>query len=287
MQSSLVKPSAVSLRRRAASRGSSFDSRLDGSSCFHTESPGHLLPHNPAIMSSQVAQRLSAGTVGGRSGEAGWPAGESAPLLRQWQQLLCSSMQLSVRRESIRMFCYHMLLQGSERRPPVESRTKYRPPISMDLKGCSLYKGAHQHNTEGVQSRSSEGRLCSLQPTFHIEMSPVQGQLQICFNSLFFSSGGLLLGLCSGLMRGSRKQSEELLERRVTHCLFTYPWGIHFPNSLSIRCIKRSMAAYSEIKHNSSRQAGKQAVFPEKCILYEVKNILPLQHLTTQYTPAQ
>lgn len=26
------------------------------------------------------------------------------------------------------------------------------------------------------------------------------------------------------------------------------------------------MAAYSEIKHNGSRQAGKQAVFSEKCI---------------------
>lgn len=34
------------------------------------------------------------------------------------------------------------------------------------------------------------------------------------------------------------------------------------------------MAAYSEIKRNSSRQAGKQAVFSEKCILYEVKCIL-------------
>lgn len=90
------------------------------------------------------------------------------------------------------MFSYHMLLQGSERRPPVESHTKYRPPISMDLKSYSWYKGAHQHNTEGVQSRSSEGRLCSLQVTFYIQIPPnvfkVQGQLQICLNSLFFSS---------------------------------------------------------------------------------------------------
>lgn len=63
-------------------------------------------------------------------------------------------------------------------------------------------------------------------------------------------------------------------DRRGARSLFTYPWGIHFPDSLSIRCIKRSMAACSEIKHNSSRQAGKQAVFSEKCILCELKFIL-------------
>lgn len=34
------------------------------------------------------------------------------------------------------------------------------------------------------------------------------------------------------------------------------------------------MVAYSEIKHNISRQAGKQAVFSENCILWEVKYIL-------------
>lgn len=50
---------------------------------------------------------------------------------------------ISERQESIRMFSDHMLLPGSERRPPVESHTKYRPPISMDLKSYSLYKGAH------------------------------------------------------------------------------------------------------------------------------------------------
>lgn len=143
MQSSLVKPSAISSRKKAASRGSSFDSRLDGSSCFHTQSPGHLLPHNPAIMSSQVAQRLSAGTAGGWSGEAGWPVGESVLLYGSGNYYFAAARSLSVRWESIRMFSYHMLLQGSQRRPPVESHTKYRPPISMDLKSYSLYKGAH------------------------------------------------------------------------------------------------------------------------------------------------
>lgn len=42
--------------------------------------------------------------------------------------------QLVLRQKSIAMFSYHMLVQSSERRPPLESHTKYRPPISMDLK---------------------------------------------------------------------------------------------------------------------------------------------------------
>lgn len=62
MQSSLVKRSAISLSKKAASSGSSFDSRLYFSSCFHTESPGHPPLHNPLIMSTPVAQHLSAGT---------------------------------------------------------------------------------------------------------------------------------------------------------------------------------------------------------------------------------
>ena len=57
-------------------------------------------------------------------------------------------------------------------------------------------------------------------------------------------------------------------ERRAVHAIFTYPWGIHFPGSLGIRCIKRSMAAYSEMKHNSSRRVGKQEALSEKCIFY-------------------
>lgn len=75
MQSSLVKYSAISSRKKAASRGSLFDFRLSGSSCFHTQSLGHLPPHNPTIMSTPVAPHLSEGTVGGWLGEAGWPGG--------------------------------------------------------------------------------------------------------------------------------------------------------------------------------------------------------------------
>ncbi len=59
-------------------------------------------------------------------------------------------------------------------------------------------------------------------------------------------------------MRTRRKDSEKLLEtteESFARCIFTYPWGIHFPGSLGITCIKRSMAAYSEIKRSSSGQA--------------------------------
>lgn len=144
MQSSLVKPSAISSSKKAASRGSSCDSRLCGSSCFYTQSPGHLLPLNPTIMSTLVAQHLSAGTPGedGQSRLGG--RGGVCSTLRQPTMAVQQHVQsLAQRQESIRMFSYHMLLQGSERRPPVESHTKYRPPISMDLKSYSFYKGAH------------------------------------------------------------------------------------------------------------------------------------------------
>lgn len=94
----------------------------------------------------------------------------------------------------------------------------------------------------------------------------------------------MLLGPCREREPAERRwRSCWRQERRVAHCIFTYPWGIHFPGSLGIRCIKRSMAAYSEIKHNTSRQAGKQAVFSERnAFLYrsQVKYILlDLNHI--------
>lgn len=93
MQSSLVKPSAIK-------DGNGFERPLVPLKhprlllFSHTQSLGHLLPHNPAIMTSQVARHLSAGTGGGGglelSGEAGRLAGlrwgSGGPALLKWQQ---------------------------------------------------------------------------------------------------------------------------------------------------------------------------------------------------------
>lgn len=81
-------------------------------------------------MTSQVARHLSAGTGGELSGEAGRLVGlgEGGLLC-----LMAAAHRLCVRREAIRMFSYHTLLQCSKR-PAPESHTKYRLPISMDLK---------------------------------------------------------------------------------------------------------------------------------------------------------
>lgn len=48
--------------------------------------------------------------------------------------LMAAAHRLFVRQEGIRMFSYHMLLQRSKRLPTPESHTKYRLPISMELK---------------------------------------------------------------------------------------------------------------------------------------------------------
>lgn len=73
MQSSLVKPSAIKgengLERPPRSTQASAVPPV------FTQSQGHLLPHNPAIMTSQVARHLSEGTGGELSGEAGWLVG--------------------------------------------------------------------------------------------------------------------------------------------------------------------------------------------------------------------
>lgn len=118
-------------RMETALRGPLFHWSVHGSSCFHTQSLGHLLPHNPAIMTSQVARHLSAGTGGELSGEAGRLVGLGAGGLLC---LMAAAHRLCVRREGIRMLSYHMLLQCSKRLPTPESHIKYRLPISMDLK---------------------------------------------------------------------------------------------------------------------------------------------------------
>lgn len=67
---------------------------------------------------------------------------------------------------------------------------------------------------------------------------------------MFFNSAGLVA--FGAAQRGGEKELEELLqtgEERQT-VFFTNPWGIHFAHSSTIRCIKRSMEAYSEIKHS-------------------------------------
>lgn len=111
----------------------------------------------------------------------------------------------------------------------------------------------------------------------------VQGRLQICLNILFFSSAGRVCFWSraeSGREPAGRSwRSSRRQDAGVTHSIFTYPWGIHFPGSLSIRCIKRSMATYSEIKHNSSGQAGKQAVFRKMHLVMYIR--LDMTHMST------
>lgn len=93
-------------------------------------------------MSSQGARCLSAGTGGGGgfgwSGEAGrrWGPGSASQ-----QPLLHGCGEDSRASECLAAACCCGGL--GERRPPAERRTKYRPPINMDLKSYSLHKGAH------------------------------------------------------------------------------------------------------------------------------------------------
>lgn len=182
------------------------------------------------------------------------------------------------------MFGYHMLLQGSERRPLVGSCTKYRPSISMSRKGTVCTKVLIS-TTQRECSRSPQRtvpHLFSLPsifecPQMNLSSRPVENlsEQPDCF---FFESSVGLVTFVAWRRRGSRIQLEELLEtgeeRKVSPCPFTYPLGLRSPTPLSIRCIKRSMVAHCEIKYNSACKAGKQAVFSEKRFLYEAKCIL-------------
>lgn len=138
MQSSLVKPSAISSRKRQLQEAPHL-TRDFAAPPVSTQSPGHLLPHNPTIMSTLVAQHLSAGTLGGWSVEACCPGGICSTIGPPTMAL----QKLALRQKSIQMFSYHILLQGSERQTPVTRHTKYRPPISMDSRSYSWFKGAH------------------------------------------------------------------------------------------------------------------------------------------------
>lgn len=242
-------------RMEAASRGPSFHLSILASSCFYTRSLGHLLQHNPAIMTSQVARHLSAGTGEELSGEAGRLVGLGAGGLLC---LMAAAHRLCVRREGIRIFRYHMLLQCSKRLATPESHTKYRLPISMDLKMVQSVQRrwlAQHRGSVAWVLRGTPPLLLSLPSIFK-------------WPHMFASSRpatnahtSVALGSFEGLCRGMWHQKAAVGNSRAFSCTLG---SIHSSVSLSIRCIKRSMAAKSKIKCYSSWRAGKQAVFSEK-----------------------
>lgn len=174
-------------RMETASRGPSFHSSILGSSCFHTQSLGHLLQHNPAIMTSQVERHLSAGTGGELSGAAGRLVGLRC--------LMAAAHGICVRRGGIRMFSYHMLLQCSKRPPTPESHTKSRLPISMDLKVLQFEQRCWLAQHRGSVAGVLRGTPPPSSPlTFSIQMGSHVCEFKAGYRCDFFSAGGFIWG---------------------------------------------------------------------------------------------
>lgn len=221
MQSSLVKPSTIKgengLERPPRSTQASAVPPV------FTQSQGHLLPHNPAIMTSQVARHLSEGTGGELSGEAGWLVGWGGVggfLLC----LMALASRLCGRWEGIRMFSHHMLLQRSKRLPTLESHTKYRLPISMDLKTLQFVQrrllAQHRGNVAGVLG-GPPPLLLGLPSIF--KMASHVCHFKAGWRCAFFSGGGLVP---KGSAEGTRRQKSRCLEKQNRAPASRAPLGV-------------------------------------------------------------
>lgn len=138
--------------------------------------------------------------------------------------LMALAPRLCGRWEGIRMFSHHMLLQRSKRLPTLESHTKYRLPISMDLKTLQFVQrrllAQHRGNVAGVLG-GPPPLLLGLPSIF--KMASHVCHFKAGWRCAFFSGGGLVP---KGSAEGTRRQKSRCLEKQNRAPASRAPLGV-------------------------------------------------------------
>lgn len=245
MQSSLVKPSAISSRKK-----SRFKRLLVGLETWQLLLFSHTVSRPPATaQSSNYVQSSSAAFVSRNSGGRG--TGRWGGQAAGGGTGVCFAAAVAAwswgRRPSIRMFSRHMLLRGARR-----GDRRWRGAQSTGLlltwvwkaTGCTKVLISTTQREHRRSPRRAASVLLGLPSIFKCPLKcvRVQWRLHDCLNSLFFLFFFLqqrwiscFWGRAESGWEASGEQLEELLGRRESggesRTLFTYPWGVHFPSA--------------------------------------------------------